>query len=179
MPLLIRAVAIFFKPHNKSGIKMPETSFVYLTKERLVELEKELQVMKSSGRKNIAAKIAEARAHGDLSENAEYDAAKEEQGLFELKISNLENTLSRVRIIDPSEFPEGKAHILSKVKIKNLKNQKTFEYTLVSPEEADFQAGKISITSPVGRGLMGTEAGKKVKVKAPAGLLEFEILSIE
>lgn len=158
---------------------MPDTNFVYLTKERLLELEKELQEMKTTGRKQIAAKIAEARAHGDLSENAEYDAAKEEQGLFELRISKLENILSRARIIDTSQFPEGKAHILSTVKIKNLKNGKIFEYVLVSPEEADFQAGKISVTSPVGQGLIGTEQGQKVKVKAPAGLLEFEILSIK
>jgi transcription elongation factor GreA len=158
---------------------MSDANFVYLTKERLVELEKELQDLKTNGRKEIAAKIAEARAHGDLSENAEYDAAKEEQGLFELRISKLENILSRARIIDPSQFPEDKIHILSKVKIKNLKTQKIFNYLLVSPEEADFQAGKISITSPVGQGLLGAEIGAKVNVKAPAGLLEFEILSID
>ncbi|HKJ82296.1 MAG TPA: transcription elongation factor GreA [Ignavibacteriaceae bacterium] len=158
---------------------MADANFVYLTKERLLELEKELQEMKGSGRKEIARKIAEARAHGDLSENAEYDAAKEEQGLFELKISKMENVLSRVRIIDPSEFPDGEAHILSTVKIKNIKTNKIFEYTLVSAEEADFQAGKISVTSPVGQGLMGSKKGEKVKVKAPAGLMEFEILSIK
>ncbi len=158
---------------------MSESNFVYLTKERLVELEKELQEMKSNGRKEIAAKIAEARAHGDLSENAEYDAAKEEQGLFELRISKLENLLSRARVIDPSQFPDSEAHILSTVKIKNLKNQNIIEYTLVSPEEADFQAGKISITSPVGQGLMGSKVGQKVTVKAPAGIFEFEILSLK
>ena len=158
---------------------MADANFVYLTKERLVELEKELQDMKSTGRKEIAAKIAEARAHGDLSENAEYDAAKEEQGLFELRISKLENVLSRARIIDPSEFPENQVHILSEVKIKNLKTSKIFDYMLVSAEEADFQAGKISVTSPVGQGLMGRKVGEKVKVKAPAGLLEFEILSLK
>ena len=158
---------------------MSDANFVYLTKERLVELENELKDMKTNGRKEMAAKIAEARAHGDLSENAEYDAAKEEQGLFELRISKLESVLSRARIIDASQFPEGEAHILSKVKIKNLKNQKLIEYILVSPEEADFQAGKISVTSPVGQGLMGSKTGQKISVKAPAGLLEFEILSID
>jgi transcription elongation factor GreA len=158
---------------------MADANFVYLTKERLVELEKELQDLKTNGRKEIARKIAEARAHGDLSENAEYDAAKEEQGLFELKISKLENVLSRVRIIDPSQFPENEVHILSEVKIKNLKTSKIFNYILVSAEEADFQAGKISITSPVGQGLMGKKSGEKVKVNAPAGILEFEILSIK
>jgi transcription elongation factor GreA len=154
------------------------SEFVYLTKERLVELEKELHEMKTAGRKEIAQKIADARAHGDLSENAEYDAAKEEQGLFELKISKLESTLSRARIIDASHFQDGQVHILSVVKIKNIKTGKIFEYTLVSPEEADFQAGKISVTSPVGSGLMGRKVGEQVQVKAPAGLLEFEILEI-
>jgi transcription elongation factor GreA len=174
-------VVIFFKnPNNKKEIgKMADANFVYLTKERLVELEKELQDLKTNGRKEIARKIAEARAHGDLSENAEYDAAKEEQGLFELRISKLENVLSRVRLIDPSQFPAGEVHILSEVQIKNLKTSKIFNYTLVSAEEADFQAGKISITSPVGQGLMGRKNGEKVQVKAPAGILEFEILSIK
>lgn len=154
-------------------------NFVYLTKERLIELEKELHDLKTNGRKEIAAKIAEARSHGDLSENAEYDAAKEEQGLFELKISKLENILSRVRVIDTSQFRDGEVHILSNVKIRNLKNEKIFEYVLVSPEEADFQAGKISVTSPVGQGLLGAKEGEKVTVKAPAGVMEFEILSIK
>ncbi|QQS35094.1 MAG: transcription elongation factor GreA [Ignavibacteriales bacterium] len=158
---------------------MADANFVYLTKDRLIELEKELQDMKSNGRKEIASKIAEARAHGDLSENAEYDAAKEEQGLFELKISKLENILSRARVIDASQFADDQIHILSTVKIKNLKNSKVIEYTLVSPEEADFQSGKISVTSPVGQGLMGKKSGDKVSVKAPAGLMEFEILSVK
>ena len=158
---------------------MADNNFVYLTKDRLVELERELQELKTNGRKGIAAKIAEARAHGDLSENAEYDAAKEEQGLFELKISKLENVLSRARIIDTSQFSNDQVHILSVVSIKNLKTKKTFEYTLVSPEEADFQAGKVSVTSPVGQGLLGYKVGDKVKVKAPAGLMEFQILSIK
>jgi transcription elongation factor GreA len=158
---------------------MTQANFVYLTKERLVEIEKELKEMKLNGRKEMAAKIAEARAHGDLSENAEYDAAKEEQGLFELKISKIENILSRVRIIDKSQFPSDQVHILSNVKIKNTKTKKSINYTLVSQEEADFHSGKISVISPVGKSLMGTKVGDKVKVKAPAGLLEFEILSID
>lgn len=153
-------------------------NFVYLTRERLIELEKELQDMKLNGRKEIAGKIAEARAHGDLSENAEYDAAKEEQGLFELKISKIEDILSRARVIDTSKMPTDEVHLLSNVKIKNLKTNKVFEYLLVSPEEADFQAGKISVTSPVGQGLMGAKVGAKVQVKAPAGLMDFEVLEI-
>ena len=156
---------------------MQESGFVYITKDRLVEIEHELQEMKNTGRKEIARKIAEARAHGDLSENAEYDAAKEEQGLFELKISKMENLLSRVRVIEKTPH-DGQVHILSTVKIKNLKIDKVIIYTLVSPEEADFQAGKISVTSPVGQGLLGSKVGDQIKVKAPAGLLEFEILEI-
>jgi transcription elongation factor GreA len=158
---------------------MTEANFVYLTKERLLELEKELADLKTTGRQNMAQKIAEARSHGDLSENAEYDAAKEEQGLFELRISKLENILSRVRIIEKPNTPPEKVTILSTVSVRNLNNNNTFDYTLVSPEEADFQAGKISVTSPVGQGLLGKKPGEKVNVKAPAGLLEFEILSIK
>jgi transcription elongation factor GreA len=158
---------------------MQESSFVYLTQERLIELEKELKELKSTGRKEIAAKIAEARSHGDLSENAEYDAAKEEQGLFELRISKLENILSRARVLDLSQFKEGTVHILSSVKVKNLKTNKILEYLLVSPDEADFQTGKIAATSPLGQGLLGKKAGEKVTVKAPAGLLEFEILEVK
>jgi transcription elongation factor GreA len=157
---------------------MSNGNFVYLTRERLIELEKELQEMKTNGRKTIADKIAEARSHGDLSENAEYDAAKEEQGLFELKISKLEDILSRARVIDVSKMPTDEVHLLSTVKIKNLKTKKVVEYLLVSPEEADFQEGKISITSPVGQSLMGKKVGDKVEVKAPAGLMEFEIIEL-
>ncbi len=157
---------------------MADGNFVYLTRERIVEIEKELKELKTNGRKQMAEKIAEARAHGDLSENAEYDAAKEEQGLFELKIAKMENVLSRARVVDTSQFEAGKVHILSKVKIQNLKNKKVFDYLLVSPEEADFQEGKISITSPVGKGLLGTQVGEKVKIQAPAGILDYEILEV-
>jgi len=157
---------------------MGQDNFVYLRRERILELERELKEMKVKGRKEIAEKIAEARSHGDLSENAEYDAAKEEQGLFELKLSKLEDILSRAREIDTSQFPSDKVHILSKVKVKNFKNQKVFEYFLVSPEEADFQTGKISVTSPVGKGLIGSKVGDRIKINAPAGVLEFEILEI-
>ena len=157
---------------------MADGNFVYLTRERIVEIEKELKELKTNGRKQMAEKIAEARAHGDLSENAEYDAAKEEQGLFELKIAKMEDVLSRARVVDTSQFEAGKVHILSKVKIKNLKNKKIFDYLLVSPEEADFQEGKISITSPVGKGLLGTKAGDKVKIQAPAGILDYEIIEV-
>jgi transcription elongation factor GreA len=151
---------------------------VYLSKERLKEIEDEIKDLKTNGRKQMAERIAEARAHGDLSENAEYDAAKEEQGLLELKISKIEDLLTRARIIDTSSMPLDKVHILSKVKVKNLNNSKTFEYILVSPEEADLEKGKIAMTSPVGSSLMGKQVGDKVPAKVPAGVINFEILEI-
>lgn len=155
------------------------SNFVYLSKERLKELEDEIRELKSNGRKKMAERIAEARSHGDLSENAEYDAAKEEQGLLELKISKLEDLLSRARIIDTSSLPQDQVHILSKVKVKNLKNGKTFEYILVSEEEANIEQSKISITSPVGKAFMGHKAGEIVTANVPAGLIKFEIISID
>ncbi len=155
------------------------SNFVYLSKERLKELEDEIRELKSNGRKKMAERIAEARSHGDLSENAEYDAAKEEQGLLELKISKLEDLLSRARIIDTSSLPQDQVHILSKVKVKNLKNGKTFEYILVSEEEANIEQSKISITSPVGQAFMGHKAGEIVTANVPAGLIKFEIISID
>ncbi|MCX6170379.1 MAG: transcription elongation factor GreA [Ignavibacteriales bacterium] len=155
------------------------TNFVYLSKERIRELEKELADMKTKGRKSMAERIAEARSHGDLSENAEYDAAKEEQGLLELRISKMEDLLSRASVIDITNMPKDQAHILSTLTVKNLNNSKTYKYTLVSPEEADIDQGKISITSPVGQSLMGTKVKQVVQAKVPAGLIKFEVLGIE
>ena len=155
------------------------SNFVYLSKERIRELEKELTELKTNGRKHMAERIAEARAHGDLSENAEYDAAKEEQGMLELKISKLEELLSRATVIDTSNMPKDQAHILSTLTVKNMNNKKTYKYTLVSPEEADLDKGKISITSPVGQALMGAKSGQTVQAKVPAGLIKFEILELE
>lgn len=152
--------------------------FVYLSQERLIELERELAEMKSNGRKEIAGKIADARAHGDLSENAEYDAAKEEQGLFELRIHKMESILAKAKVIDPSTMPKDKVHILAKVKIKNLKTLKVIEYQIVSNEESNMEQAKISVSSPVGQGLLGRKIGEIAQVKAPAGLIEFEILEI-
>jgi transcription elongation factor GreA len=154
-------------------------NFVYLSRERIRELEKELSDLKTNGRKGMAERIAEARSHGDLSENAEYDAAKEEQGLLELKISKLEDLLSRAQQIDLTNMPKDQAHILSTLKVKNLNSKKTFKYTLVSPEEADLEKGKIAISSPVGQALMGTKIGNVVEAKVPAGVIKFEVLSIE
>lgn len=151
---------------------------VYLTRERLVELEHELHELKIAGRADMAQKIGEARSHGDLSENAEYDAAKEAQQHLELRIAKLEHTLSRARIIDSKELPNDKVYILSKVKLKDLKSKETVDYLLVSPEEADFEKNKISVTSPLGRGLMGRTEGESVRIPVPAGVLEYKILEI-
>ena len=154
-------------------------NFVYLTPERLREIESEVKELKTNGRKKMAQTIAEARSYGDLSENAEYDAAKDAQGLLELKISKLENLLSRAQIIDNSNFPKDEIHILSKVKVKNLNNNREFEYVLVSPEEADLQQGKIALTSPVGKALMGRKLGEIINAQVPAGTIKFEVLSID
>ena len=157
--------------HKNNGV-------VYLTRERLVELEHDLHELKLNGRAEMAQKIGEARSHGDLSENAEYDAAKEEQQHLELRIAKLEQTLSRARIIESKELPNDKVYILSKVKLKDLKTNEIVHYLLVSPEEADFEKNKISVTSPLGRGLMGKTAGQTAKITVPAGTLEYEILEI-
>lgn len=151
---------------------------VYMTFERVKEIEEEIHHLKSVERKKVAQKIADARSHGDLSENAEYDAAKEEQGLLEMKISKLESTLARAEIIKPDEMPNDKIYILSNVKLKNLKMGGTVEYTMVSDEEADFEKRKLSITSPIGSAIMGKKIGDVVDVKVPAGAIKFEILDI-
>lgn len=151
---------------------------VYLTRERLVELEQELRALKLQGRSEIAAKIAEARGHGDLSENSEYEAAKEAQQHLEMKIAKLEQTLSRTRIIDSKDLPNDKIYILSSVTLKDLKTNKTVKYKLVSPEEANFDENKISVTSPIGKGLIGKKEGEVVKISVPAGELIYEILQI-
>jgi len=151
---------------------------VYLTRERLVELEHELHELKLNGRAEIAQKIGDARSHGDLSENAEYDAAKEEQQHLELRIAKLEQTLSRARIIESKELPNDKVYILTKVKLQDTRSKEVVHYLLVSPEEADFEKNKISVTSPLGRGLMGKTQGDTVKIPVPAGTLEYKILEI-
>jgi transcription elongation factor GreA len=151
---------------------------VYLRRERLVELEHELRELKTNGRKTMAQKIADARSHGDLSENAEYDAAKEEQQHLELKISKLELTLSRAKIIEAKDLPNDKIYILSRVTVKDMKTGETFEYLLVSPEESNFEANKISVTSPIGKSLLGKTKGETVEIKVPAGLLTYKVLDI-
>lgn len=150
----------------------------YYTKAGLQKLKDELQELKTKGRADMAKQIAEARDKGDLSENAEYDAAKDAQGLLELKISKLENTLSNAREIDESAVDTSKVSILSIVKIKNAKNGMEVKYQLVAEEEADLKANKISVKSPIGSGLLGKKVGEKAKIKVPAGEMQFEILDI-
>ena len=150
----------------------------YYTKEGLEKLKAELNELRTKGRTDIAKQIAEARDKGDLSENAEYDAAKDAQGLLELKIAKLEEIVGNARVIDESSLDTSKVSILSKVKIKNKKNNMTVTYTLVSEEEADLKSNKISIKSPIGQGLMGKKVGEVALVQAPVGNMEFEILDI-
>ena len=150
----------------------------YYTKEGLEKLKEELQQLKTSGRANIAKAIAEARDKGDLSENAEYDAAKEAQGLHEAKIAKMEELLSGARLLDESKLDTSKVLALSKVKIKNVKNGATMSYQLVSESEADLKSGKISVNSPIAKGLLGKKVGEKTEITVPAGKMEFEILEI-
>ena len=150
----------------------------YFTEEGLKKLKDELNLLKTKGRAEIASQIAEARDKGDLSENAEYDAAKEAQGLHELKISKLEESISNARVIDESEINTDKVSILSKVKVLNLSFNKEFEYTIVSEEESDLQQGKISVQSPIGKGLLGKKKGEEVSIDVPSGELKFKILNI-
>jgi transcription elongation factor GreA len=150
----------------------------YYTKEGLEKLTSELANLKTKGRSDIAKQIAEARDKGDLSENAEYDAAKDAQGHLEAKIAKLEDLMGSARLIDESKIDTSVVSILSKVTIKNKKNAMTVTYMLVSEEEADLKAGKISTQSPIGKGLLGKTKGDSVKIKTPAGEMEFEVISI-
>ena len=150
----------------------------YYTEEGLLKLKEELHHLKAIERPKISQQIADARDKGDLSENAEYDAAKEAQGHLEARISKMEEVMANARVIDESQMDDSKAFILSKVKIKNLKNQAIMEYTLVAENEADLALKKISIDSPIGKGLLGKEVGEIAKVEVPAGIIEFEILNI-
>lgn len=153
---------------------------VYLTKSGYNKLREELNLLKSDVRKEVLEKIADARSHGDLSENAEYEAAREEQRQLESRIGELENKLTRATILDPKQVRTDKVYILTSVKLKNLivGEEEIIEYTLVSSEEADTDQGKISVRSPVGRGLLGKAVGEKVQINVPNGELHYEILEI-
>lgn len=150
----------------------------YVTKESLELMRGELAELKTAGRSEIAQAIAEAREKGDLKENAEYDAAKEAQGLHEAKIAKLESIIANSRVIDTKDLDLSKVSVLSKVKITNMKTKKLVEYHLVSEKEADLKAGKISVTSPIGKGLLGKSVGEIAEIDVPAGKLQFRIEEI-
>lgn len=150
----------------------------YFTNEGLQKLKDELMQLTTVERKKISQQIAEARDKGDLSENAEYDAAKDAQGMLELKISKLQEIIRNAKIIDESKMDTSKVLILSKVEIQNCKNKSKMTYTLVPENEADLKAGKISVNSPIALGLLGKKVGDIVSIKIPAGMVEFEVISI-
>lgn len=150
----------------------------YVSKEMLESLREEVTRMKTSGRAEIARQIAEAREKGDLKENAEYDAAKEAQGLHEAKLASLETALANSRILDPKDIDTSKVSILSKVKVTNLITKKTVEYQIVSESEADLKSGKISVSSPIARGLLGKIKGETAEISVPNGIMKFKIESI-
>jgi transcription elongation factor GreA len=151
---------------------------VYLTKKGYEKLSEELEFLKNVRRREISKAIGVAREHGDLSENAEYDAAKDAQGYNEKKISELEEKLSRVRIIEDQDIPHGEVLIGATVKLKDLDNGEELEYTLVSEEESDYEQNKIAITSPIGMGLLSHKENEEVDIKVPAGILRYKILKI-
>jgi transcription elongation factor GreA len=151
----------------------------YLSREGYEKLDEELRDLKTRGRKEIAQEIAEARAKGDLSENAEYDAAKEAQGMLEKRIAELENALANARILEEKDINTDKAYLLSTVTIYNHNVDKEVKYQLVSKDEADFKENKISVSSPIGEAVLGSEVGEIVEVDVPAGKLKLEIKNIE
>jgi transcription elongation factor GreA len=150
----------------------------YYTEEGLKKLKDELHHLKTVERPSISRQIAEARDKGDLSENAEYDAAKEAQGLLEARIAKMEDVIANARIVDESQMDNSKAYILSKVKIKNLNNNAVLEYQLVAENEADLKSKKISVESPIGKGLLGKAKGEVAEIQIPSGIVKFEILEI-
>ena len=154
------------------------SKYTYLTKEGYDRLNADLEQLKTVERKKVADAIGEAREKGDLSENAEYDAAKDAQGLLELRINDLEKTLAKARILDISQLDNSKVVVLSSVTIKNIKSGKQVKYKLVSEAEADLKAKRISVSSPIGAGLLGKKVGEIAKVETPRGDLKFEIIEI-
>lgn len=150
----------------------------YLTQEGYDRLRGELEMLKTKGRDEVAKAIAEAREKGDLSENAEYDAAKDAQGLLEMKINQMEKTMASARVIDESQLDTSRVTVMAKVTIKNLKVNKEVTYKLVSESEANLKEKKISVTSPIGKGLLGKAVGDIAEVETPAGVIKFEIMSI-
>lgn len=155
------------------------SDITYLTQEGFDRIKAKLHDLKSRGRSEIADAIQKAREMGDLSENAEYDAAKDAQGLLEMEISKIEHTMANARVLDTKDLDISKAFILATVKLKNLKFNKEISYTLVAEEEADLKQNKLSIKSPVGKAVLGKEVGDIIEVEAPAGVMKFELLEIK
>lgn len=155
-----------------------EKKAIYMTEEGLDKLKERLKEMISVERPSISQQIAEARDKGDLSENAEYDAAKEAQGMLEAKIAQLENQVANARIIDKTKIDTSSVQMLNKVTVKNKKTNKIVTYTLVSESEADFKTGKLSISTPIAKGLIGKKVGDIAEVQVPSGKIPFEILEI-
>ena len=153
-------------------------SYQYYTQEGYDNLKNKLNDLKTKGRREVSKALAEAKDKGDLSENAEYDAAKDAQALLETEIAKLEELFSKARILDESTIDTSKVSLMTTVKIKNLKNKATMKYTLVAEEEADLKQGKISINSPFAKGLLGKSAGEKAEIQAPGGIVEVEVLEI-
>jgi transcription elongation factor GreA len=153
-------------------------SINYMTEDGLEQLKQEIQQLKTKGRKEMAQQIKEAREKGDLSENAEYDAAKEAQGLLEMKIAQLEGIYSSARVMDTSKLDLSKVSILTTVKVHHTKMKKDVEYTLVTEKEADLKQNRISVGSPIGQGLLGKKVGDVVQISVPAGTLELKVLEI-
>lgn len=155
------------------------SQYTYMTPEGYEKLKAELEHLKTKGRSEAAAAIAEARDKGDLSENAEYDAAKNAQGYLEAKINDLEKSFSNARVLDASQLDNSEVRVLSSVTIKNTKVKREMTYTLVSEAEADLKLKKISVDSPMGKGLLGKKVGEIAEVKTPNGVMQFEIIKIE
>lgn len=154
------------------------SSFIYMSKDALKKLKDELHEMKSVKRPEISEKISTARDFGDLKENAEYHAAKEAMAMLETRISQMEETVRRARVVDPKDLPDDRIAIYSNVTLKDVKRNAKVQYHLVSQEESDFKQMKISVSSPVGKALLGKTIGEKVSISVPAGTLEYEILDI-
>jgi transcription elongation factor GreA len=154
------------------------TPIKYITEDGLKKLKEELDQLENVERPNISKQIAEARDKGDLSENAEYDAAKEAQGLLEMRIAKLKDTIANSRIIDESRLDTEKVQLLNKVVIKNLKNGAKMTYTIVPDSEADLKSGKLAISTPIAKGLLGKKLGDKVEIQVPSGLMTFEVIEI-
>jgi transcription elongation factor GreA len=170
--------SLFFCAYIKKigGITMTKVN--YITEDGLKRLREELVHFESIERPKISRQIAEARDKGDLSENAEYDAAKEAQGMLEMRIAKLKDVIANSRIIDESRIDTSKVQLLNKVTIRNVNTNASMVYTLVSESEADFKSGKISINTPIAQGLLGKKVGDKVEIKVPSGIMSFEIVEI-